>query len=148
MVRSSFFHLDLQLHRCLMHTQVLMAYKEIHEQRIIYRDLKPENLVLDSNGHCIVIDFGLAKRADRWVYIHTHWFQLFIKKLSNQSNIVEPISLLSRIISRPTHTCKQNMTFVFNIYIMIMQKAEFLFIVLFYDTANKFVERRITLLQK
>ncbi|KAL7512474.1 hypothetical protein ACHAXN_009446 [Cyclotella atomus] len=43
---------------------VLVAYNEFHAQKICYRDLKPENLVLDSNGHCVMIDFGLAKRCD------------------------------------------------------------------------------------
>lgn len=43
--------------------QVLLAYGEIHAQRIVYRDLKPENLVLDNDGYCVVIDFGLAKRC-------------------------------------------------------------------------------------
>ena len=33
----------------------------MHGKRIIYRDLKPENLVLDSDGYLKVTDFGFAK---------------------------------------------------------------------------------------
>ena len=33
----------------------------IHSKRIAYRDLKPENLVLDRHGYLKIVDFGLAK---------------------------------------------------------------------------------------
>mmetsp|Transcript_2877 Transcript_2877/g.6399 ORF Transcript_2877/g.6399 Transcript_2877/m.6399 type:complete len:679 (-) Transcript_2877:99-2135(-) len=41
---------------------VLLAYSTMHEKRIVYRDLKPENLVLDEKGYCVVVDLGLAKK--------------------------------------------------------------------------------------
>jgi len=40
---------------------VLLAYSAMHEKRIVYRDLKPENLCLDAKGYCIMVDLGLAK---------------------------------------------------------------------------------------
>lgn len=34
----------------------------MHNNRIIYRDLKPENLMMNSNGYLTLIDMGTAKR--------------------------------------------------------------------------------------
>jgi len=33
----------------------------LHEQHVLYRDLKPENLLLDPRGYCKITDFGLSK---------------------------------------------------------------------------------------
>jgi cGMP-dependent protein kinase len=41
---------------------VILAFQHIHSKGIAYRDLKPENLLLDSNGYLKVIDFGFAKK--------------------------------------------------------------------------------------
>ena len=40
---------------------VVAAFTYLHELDIAYRDLKPENLMLDSSGYIKVVDFGFAK---------------------------------------------------------------------------------------
>lgn len=41
--------------------EITLALEHVHAQNIIYRDLKPENLLLDADGHIRVTDFGLSK---------------------------------------------------------------------------------------
>src|SRR5262249_45964223 len=45
--------------------QILSALEAAHDQGIVHRDLKPANIKLRSDGTVKVLDFGLAKTAER-----------------------------------------------------------------------------------
>ncbi|KAF0493789.1 Pkinase-domain-containing protein [Gigaspora margarita] len=44
--------------------EIVLAIEYLHSKDIIYRDLKPENLLLDCRGHVKITDFGFAKRIE------------------------------------------------------------------------------------
>lgn len=43
--------------------EILLAIEELHRHDIIYRDLKPDNVVMDEEGHVMLTDFGLSKQG-------------------------------------------------------------------------------------
>ncbi|OIV99748.1 hypothetical protein TanjilG_26086 [Lupinus angustifolius] len=44
--------------------QSVLAIESIHKHNYIHRDIKPDNLLLDQNGHLKLSDFGLCKPLD------------------------------------------------------------------------------------
>ncbi len=45
--------------------QIASALAAVHERGIIHRDVKPENIIVKDDGHVKVVDFGIAKLAER-----------------------------------------------------------------------------------
>lgn len=41
-----------------------MGIGHLHENNILYCDMKPENILLDKEGHIVITDFGLSKLTD------------------------------------------------------------------------------------
>lgn len=43
---------------------IVLAIEYLHSKKVVYRDLKPENLLIDSNGYTKITDFGFAKEIE------------------------------------------------------------------------------------
>jgi len=63
--------MDKMLVKSYMH-QLLEGILFCHQRRILHRDLKPQNLLIDSKGVIKLADFGLARAFGIPVRVYTH----------------------------------------------------------------------------
>ena len=54
-------------------SEILLAFQHLHDVNVVYRDLKPENLLITRTGHIKITDFGFAKivtdRYERGLFV-------------------------------------------------------------------------------
>ena len=44
--------------------QITLAFQYLHSLKIVYRDLKPDNLLITTKGNLKITDFGFAKLVE------------------------------------------------------------------------------------
>lgn len=49
---------------CFYAAEILLALRFIHAHSFAYRDLKPDNVLIDQTGHILLADFGLVRPVD------------------------------------------------------------------------------------
>lgn len=108
--------------------QLVLALRHIHTKGYIYRDLKPENVLIDNGGYLRLGDFGLSVHGDvasgcagtRGCKLFPHCYRPFssvnvvkslpqpIAGLSSVRNLQHPLHCTPPVhtrLSRMTHTC-------------------------------------------
>ncbi len=73
-------------------------FEYLHSKNIVYRDLKPENLLIAEDGHLRLTDFGFAKVLDGSTYT-----------LSGTPDYLSPDIMLNQGLDQPARRRKTGM---------------------------------------
>lgn len=55
----------------LYSAELFLSLDHLHKHNVVFRDLKPENVLMDKDGHVMLTDFGLAKFLSNQDRTHT-----------------------------------------------------------------------------
>eukprot|EP00768_Dysnectes_brevis_P002661 gnl/Dysnectes_brevis/1965_a2259_1334.p1 GENE.gnl/Dysnectes_brevis/1965_a2259_1334~~gnl/Dysnectes_brevis/1965_a2259_1334.p1 ORF type:complete len:834 (+),score=269.58 gnl/Dysnectes_brevis/1965_a2259_1334:221-2722(+) len=71
--------------------ELVLALGYLHERNVCYRDLKPENLLLDRDGHLKLTDFGFAKIVPKHTFTLCHGAGTLLLRASGEPVAVEDV---------------------------------------------------------
>ena len=67
-------------------SELILAIESIHNLDCIHRDIKPDNILIDKNGHIKLSDFGLAKISDKLYEKEDQKYKAYIKNKKDEQN--------------------------------------------------------------
>ncbi|KAI0372463.1 kinase-like protein [Pilatotrama ljubarskyi] len=50
----------------LVSAEVILGLNHLHRLGIVHHDIKPQNVLVNAAGHCVISDYGGAQFLDRW----------------------------------------------------------------------------------
>ena len=75
--------------------EIVLAIESVHKLDCIHRDLKPDNVLIDADGHIKLSDFGLSKKLDLKLIDNNLQNELRNFDINNNSNNVRGFKNLS-----------------------------------------------------
>ena len=67
-------------------SELILAIESIHNLDCIHRDIKPDNILIDKNGHIKLSDFGLAKISDKLYEKEDEKYKNFLNNKNKEKN--------------------------------------------------------------
>ena len=67
-------------------SELILAIESIHNLDCIHRDIKPDNILIDKNGHIKLSDFGLAKISDKLYEKEDEKYKNFLQNKNSEKN--------------------------------------------------------------
>lgn len=132
-------------------TEIFAALEHVQALGFVYRDLKPENVVLDEEGHCKLIDFGFSTPCPAQAKMQTICGtpaylspeQLDGKLTNGYTRVVDWWSLgvlLYELLTGKTPFCKSSSDSPYEIFLRIL-KNKIYFPFFFDKEAKEFIAR-------
>ena len=73
-------------------SELILAIESIHNLDCIHRDIKPDNILIDCNGHIKLSDFGLAKISDKLYEKENEKLKNYLNEKKNSDNNEEKMT--------------------------------------------------------
>ena len=101
--------------------QLLQGILFCHQRRVLHRDMKPQNLLIDKNGCIKIADFGLARAFGIPVRVYTHEVRTsLVYVVMVSSDIPQVVTLWYRapevLLGSPKYSCPIDIWSIGTIY--------------------------------